>query len=214
MNKAIRCLLLMTGLMIAVGAQAELYRVGPNDLPSPPGHGYPLWYQDTNGVALDLCVPQTLNQLDPCLATPAPGDPLPTLPYTFPDNWSDEFFWYGAEALMDIGNGNTALLVQAVEAAFAGGPPAPGDQIAFARIRIRFVVPVDGTYTVTYPYGQEIFPDQTAGDRLFYTSDVGIGTAGDFTGALNGAIGPFLWAVDRSTGAAVRKAYFDIATAI
>jgi len=207
MNRFTKFLLLASGLLIAVSSQAELYRTGPSDLESPPGHGYPVWYQDTNGLALDLCVPQTLNQLDPCLATPLPGDPLPVLPYTFPDNWSDEFFWFGAEALLDMGNGETALLVQAVEAAFALGPPSIGDQIAFARIRIRFVVPVDGTYTVTFPYGRESFPNQVAGDRLFYTSDVGIGAPGDFSGALGGAIGPFLWAVD---GAGNAKPYVDI----
>ena len=206
MNRFTKFLLLVSGLLIAVSSQAELYRVGPSDL-SPTGHGFPVWYQDTNGLALDLCIPQTLNQLDPCLATPAPGDPDPTLPYTFPDNWPDEFFWFGAEALLDMGNGETALLVQAVEAAFALGPPAVGDQIAFARIRIRFVVPANGNYTVTYPYGQEKFAGQTAGDLVFYTSDVGIGAPGDFSGALGGAIGPFLWAVD-AVGTA--KAYVDI----
>ncbi len=107
-------------------------------------NGYPEWYQDTNGLALDLCVPQTLNQLDVCLATPAPGDPLPSLPYTFPTNWPDEFFWYGAEAAMDFGGGNSALLVQAVEAAFALGGAAIGDQIAFSRIRFVIDAPVDG----------------------------------------------------------------------
>jgi len=207
MNGGSRCLLLATGLLIAAVSQAELLRVGPNEVPSPPGHGYPLWYQDTNGVALDLCVPQTLNQLDPCLATPAPGDPPPTLPYSFPNNWSDEFFWYGAEALMDIGGGNKALLVQAVEAAFALGPPSAGDQIAFARIRIRFDAPVDGTYTVTYPYGVETFQNIAAGELIFYTSDVGIGAPGDFSGALGGQIGPFLWAVDNLGN---NKPYFDI----
>ena len=178
-----RVLLFLTGCMItlafvyASSVQAELFRVGPLDLPSPPGHGYPQWYQDSNGLALDLCVPQTLNQLDPCLATPAPGDPLPTLPYTFPDNWSDEFFWFGAEALIDLGGGNSAVLVQAVEAAFGGGPPSVGDQIAFARIRIRFNAPVAGSYTVTFPYGQEEFPNLEVGELVFFTSDVGIGAA-------------------------------------
>jgi len=199
MNRLTKYVLLASSLLMAVNSQADdgLYRVGPNDLPSPPGNGYPLWYQDTNGLALDLCVPQSLNQLDACLATPAPGDPLPTLPYVFPGNWPDEFFWFGAETALDFGGGNTALLVQAVEAAFALGPAAEGDQIAFARIRIRIDAPVDGTYTVTYPYGQEVFPNISAGgSAVFYTSDVGIGAAGDFTGALHGAIGPFLTAVD------------------
>jgi len=207
MNRFTKYVLLTASLLLTATGQAELYRAGPSDLPSPPGHGYPLWYQDTTGMVLDLCVPQTPGQLPPCLAAPPPGDPDPVLPYTFPDNWSDEFFWFAAESLLDMGNGESALLVQALEAAFALGPPSVGDQIAFARIRIRFVVPVNGSYTVTYPYGEETFSNQTAGDTVFYTSDVGIGAPGDFSGALNGAVGPFLWAVDPA-GAA--KQYVDI----
>ena len=33
----------MTGFSLL--SQAELFRVGPSDLPSPTGHGYPRWYQ-------------------------------------------------------------------------------------------------------------------------------------------------------------------------
>ena len=97
---------------------------------------------------------------------------------------------------MTLPGGERALLVQAVEAAFALGPPAVGDQIVFSRIRIRFDAPVAGTYTVTYPYGVETFSNIAAGDLIFYTSDVGIGAAGDFSGALDGAIGPYLTPVD------------------
>ena len=190
-------LFLLVGLLLATTAQAALFRVGPNDVPSPPGNGYPLWYQDTLGVALDLCVPTTVNQLDPCLLAPLPGAPPPTLPFSFPDNWLDEFFWYGADATLDFDGTNSALLVQAVEAAFGGGPPAIGDQITFARIRIRIDAPVDGNYTVTYPYGEQVFPNVTAGIKAInVTSDIGIGAPGDFTGALNSAIGPFLTPVD------------------
>jgi hypothetical protein len=173
--------------------QAELLRVGPVDVPSPPGNGYPFWYQDTKGMALDLCIPETLNQLDPCLMAPAPGAPPPTLPLAFPGNWPDEAFWFGADATIDLGGNNQALLVQALEAAFAVETPAVGDQISFGRIRIRVDAPVDGTYTITYPYGVKQFPDVVAGRRAInFTSDIGIGAPGDFTGALRSDIGPFL----------------------
>ena len=78
----------------AATANAELARVGPNDVPSPPGNGFPLWYQDTTGLALDLCNPTTQAQVTPCLLAPAPGAPNPTLPFVFPTNWPDEQFWY------------------------------------------------------------------------------------------------------------------------
>jgi hypothetical protein len=196
MSKKFKLLVVMGLLLVfATSAQAVLFRVGPSDVPSPPGNGYPLWYQDTVGFALDLCIPQTLAQLDACLVAPVPGDPDPTLPFVFPTNWLDEFFWYGADAVLnfDTTNTNSALLVQALEAAFGGGPPAVGDQIVFGRIRIRIDAPVDGTYTVTYPYGEQEFSDVTAGGgAINVTSDIGIGSPGDFTGALNSAIGPFL----------------------
>ena len=53
MNKVIKHLMLASGLIVAgVGnATAGLERVGPNDTQN----GYPLWYQDTQGLALDLC---------------------------------------------------------------------------------------------------------------------------------------------------------------
>jgi len=194
MNKVIKHLVLASGLIIAgVGsASAALERVGPNDTQN----GFPLWYQDSQGLALDLCVPKSDLQLDACLAVQPPS-----YPFAFPNNWSDEFFWFGADASLDLGGASTAVLVQAVEAAFGGlGTPNPGGQISFARIRIRFDAPVAGDYTVTYPYGVKQFPGVAAGEAIFYTDDVGIGAPGDFTGAMTGEVGPFLRAVD-GTGA-------------
>ena len=182
-------MMLASGLIVAgVGnATAGLERVGPNDTLN----GYPLWYQDTQGLALDLCIPKSDLQLAACLA-----DQPPSYPFEFPTNWSDEFFWYGADAALDL-DGQGAILVQAIEAAFGGvGTPNPGGQIAFARIRIRFDAPVAGDYTVTYPYGVKEFPGVAAGELIFYTDDVGIGAPGDFTGAMTGEVGPFLRAVD------------------
>ena len=192
MNKVIKHLMLASGLIVAgVGnATAGLERVGPNDTEN----GYPLWYQDTQGLVLDLCIPKSDLQLAACLA-----DQPPSYPFVFPNNWSDEFFWYGADAALDL-DGQRAILVQAIEAAFGGiGTPNPGGQIAFARIRIRFDAPVAGDYTVTYPYGVKEFPGVAAGEAIFYTDDVGIGAPGDFTGAMTGEVGPFLRAVDCAT---------------
>lgn len=200
MNRLTKYMLLASSLLVATSSQAELFRMGPLDTPAPPGNGYPTWYQDTNGLALDLCVPATVDQLDACTVVAAPGQPLPTLPFSFPNNWLDEFFWYGADAVLPLPGVGDAILVEAVEAAFALGGPAVGDQITFSRIRIRFDAPTAGTYTVTYPYGQEVFPDVAAGELVFYTSDVGIGAPGDFSGALQGAIGPYLTPVANNGG--------------
>ena len=43
-----------------------------------------------------------------------------------------------------------------------------GDQISFARIRIRVDVPTAGTYVITHPYGVEVFTvdyPRAAGDQ-------------------------------------------------
>jgi hypothetical protein len=52
-------------------------------------------------------------------------------------------------------------------------------------------VPVDGTYRFIHPYGEESIV-ASAGERIFFTDDVGIGAPGDFSGATNGRVGPFL----------------------
>ncbi len=44
----------MIGVLMAAGAQADLARLGPTNTPSPPGHGFPLWYQDLGGTVLEL----------------------------------------------------------------------------------------------------------------------------------------------------------------
>ncbi|TCP11220.1 hypothetical protein EV683_11436 [Crenobacter luteus] len=178
----------------ALSAQAELARVGPIDR----ANGYPQWYQDTTGLALDSCV--ILNQTELsggwCLLLPqdVPGGRAPEV---FPGAFADEHFYWSANAgagAVPVGNGQTmrAQLVLALEAAFGTGPVAAGDQVVFTRLRIRLdPLPFDGSYTVYTPYGKFEFPDQVAGGRLFFTEDIGL-TPGGFTEALNGNVGPFL----------------------
>jgi hypothetical protein len=111
-------------------------------------------------------------------------------------NFPDESFWFMGDAVFTVG-GVDVIYVSALEAAFANGDPAPGDQIAFARIRIRITLPgtaPGGNYTVTHPYGVEVFSVAEGGGVkvINATRDIGIGAPGDFTGALAGDIGPFL----------------------
>ena len=86
-----------------------LKQVGPID----EANGFPIWYKDTNNVKLELCT----DPGDPyCIM----GDvPDPAQPVSFPDNFPDEAFWSSAESSIDAGGGDSALLVTAVEAAFA-----------------------------------------------------------------------------------------------
>src|SRR5690606_38711084 len=68
-----------------------------------------------------------------------------------------------------------------------------------ARIRIRADVPLPGVYTVTHPYGSEIFEvvaDDDGDLEINMTRDLGIGAPKVYTGALGGDIGPFLRSVN------------------
>ena len=82
-------------------------------------------------VRLELCLEDPL--------CPVVGDlPDPTQPLSYPDNFPDESFWWSGEAAFDTPSGASALLVLAQEAAFGGtGEVAVGEQVSFARLRIR-----------------------------------------------------------------------------
>lgn len=167
-------------------AQAVLERQGPVDT----ANGFPRWFQDTTGVSLELCLPLTQAELDGGHCLLLPGDP-PVVPEVFPGQFFDEHFWWAANALMTTANAGKAILVLGLEAAFSANV-TPGGQIVFTRIRVRLQpVPLTGTYRFIHPYGEEVV-EGTAGERIFFTDDVGIGAPGDFAGAMQGRVGPFL----------------------
>ncbi|MCO6056659.1 hypothetical protein NG726_08215 [Pseudomonas sp. MOB-449] len=191
---------LLLGLTV-VPARAGLYAVDQTTFTEANGF-FPAWYQDTHGRALDLCLSKALSSRVAgafmCNLLPNPGVFDDTQPIVFPSNFPDEAFWFtGDAAIADAATGIDLLYVSAVEAAFGGGLPAVNDQISFARIRIRVTVPVAGTYTITHPYGVDVFDVDTPGTRAInLTRDIGIGAPGDFSGALAGNIGPFLRSVN------------------
>ena len=134
--------------LAATSAAMGAARVGPVD----PSNGYPLFYEDANGVRLDLCT-----DLANCFFEA----PDPSLPASFPNNWPDEAFYWAAESIMqEATTGANAILVMAREAAFFNDAVVDGDQIVFSRTRFY----IDGapqmagnSYTITYPYGTETF---------------------------------------------------------
>ena len=159
---------------------AALSFVGPLD----PANGFPKWYKDSRGIRLTLC-------LDPDTFCLPLEDVDPTLPVTFPDNFPGEAFWWKADAAVDVGDGEVRLIL-AMEAAFAGEVPVAGERISFSRVRIRARGIPLGTYRITHPYGQEVFVvDTDEGRQINLTNDVGIQVE-NFSGALTGAVGPFL----------------------
>jgi hypothetical protein len=159
--------------------------------PTDPKHGYPMWFEDENGLRLEL-----VTNADPF--APAIADlPDPDMPLAFPGNFPDESFYFMAEAQLTVGgNGiqGRARVIMALEAAFGGnGEPAVGANVVFARIRVRMDDLIPGEkYVVTHPYG--VTPELEADDkgRVFETYDLGL-TEGDCTAVLKtGRVAPFL----------------------
>lgn len=206
MNTWSRRALLAAGFSLTVSsaAWAALSDVDPGPYTFATG-GYPLWYKDADGLSLELCRSRAVSTLVAgapgapaylCTLLPEPGVYDDTLPLVFPDNWPPEMFWFLAEASIPaVGNSGYELdvYVAGLEAAFAAENPVDGDQQSFARIRMRISVPTAGVYTITHPYGVERVTVNNPGRRAInITRDIGIGAPGVFSGALNGALGPFL----------------------
>ena len=169
----------------SLSAHAVLERVGPIST-APSIGGFPVWYQDTSGLALEFCDPQNASEVSGGWCLLLPGD-VPITPEVFPTRFFDEHFYFAANASATTATGGKALLTLAEESAFAVGPARAGDQITFARIRVVLnPVPVSGTYRIIHPYGEELI-DAVAGGRIFLTEDVGIGAPGDFSLSLTGS---------------------------
>ncbi|MFU2329480.1 hypothetical protein [Pseudomonas sp. NFX98] len=187
-------------------AQAALFAVDPGPYVPATG-GFASWYQDTHGRTLDLCLTKAVSSRVPgvpgtpsymCLLGAVPGVFDDTQPIVFPTNFPDEAFWFtGDGSIVDAARGIDLTYVSAVEAAFAAEEPKEGDQVSFGRIRIRVDVPTAGVYTITHPYGVDIFDVPAGGRRAInMTRDIGIGTPKTYDGALKSDIGPFLRSVN------------------
>lgn len=175
-------------LLLGLGMQPAKSALTGKGIEHPVNH-FPTWYSDSNGVSLQLCLDG--DGTTPCLFDPV----IPGNPTSVATGFGAEAFWWSADATMDLAGGGRALLVLALEAAYNGGDPAPNDQFAFGRIRIRIDAPADGAYQVEHPYlsascQPEVF-NVTAGTRTInVTRDIGGGAP--FNTALNSEIGPFL----------------------
>ncbi|HET9653516.1 MAG TPA: cadherin-like domain-containing protein, partial [Usitatibacter sp.] len=165
---------------------------GPVDS-SPGVGGFPSWFQDKTGITMEFCSLLNASELQNGWCTLIP--PGPVFPETFPDPFFIEHFYHDAVSVVkDANTGSRGRLIVAVEASFANGLIVrPGDQMTFGRIRVFLTnVPFSGTYTVYHPYGKWTFNNVAAGDRIFFTDDVGLGCVGTFTCTLGTDIGPFL----------------------
>jgi hypothetical protein len=158
-------------------AQAQgLAAVGPTD----PGNGFPQFYQDNAGQAVELCL-DNVTPGDLCGIIALGGLPNPTAPIVFPTNFPGEsFFWNTSARIQPVGGNRNfrADVIMALEATFgnAAGTVVPGQQITFARFRFKVtggLVP-GATYTLTYPFGVKTFVASSTG-TINFTEDQGCG---------------------------------------
>src|SRR3954452_11414009 len=149
--------------------------------PVNPSTGFPDWYRDK---ASPPGRPSSTT-LEPCLEPKNPmciiGDvPNPDAPLNLdsPDpannNFPDEFFYFLADSGIDaVGSSATpgkARLTLAIEGAFATAVK-PGDQMAFARLRIRVTdgLQPNRDYKVIQPYGTTMVHTDTGDPTIFVT---------------------------------------------
>jgi uncharacterized protein YjdB/plastocyanin len=201
-------MLIVGGLIVPVNpASAALQAVGSLSTV----HGFPVYYQDTTGLALQLCLgvnPDGTGSADPNCVLPTAGPLEPNFPPPFNvtapgGSFPGESFWYVADAIrIGVGAGTTNVKFRyALEAAFAADPPADGQQIAFLRVNLApmaGLVP-NATYTVTHPFGQftatadalGVVPVSRFEDGAFGPPLTGA-TAASFLAAPTTNFGPFL----------------------
>jgi hypothetical protein len=188
---------ILAAVLVSNPAQATLARMGPSN-PDPRVGGYPAWYQDSTGLALEFCSLTSQAEVDGgwCLLLPADA---PVLPESYPaalagtGSFGEEHFYYDATAgIKNPGSPVKATLVIALEAA---NVPLT-TPLVFSRIRYKLGgAPGGYDYRFIHPYGDEVqFMDPSSAQfsgSIFVTDDTGLACA-DFSCAMNGRFGPYL----------------------
>jgi hypothetical protein len=192
-------LALVGSVLVSNMASAVLLDHGSAD----PVLTWPLWYRDTNGLALSKCQSTSNNFCFPLTPNSA----------GFPGNVGDELFYNLVEfKSTTTGSDFQYRYLAALEAAYLPGPnPVHGEETVFARIRITFNFNnpnKNGTYVITHPFGVHTFNNVQATTKTnligaqaanFFTVDVP-GVPMNFDGALGGPVGPFIqWDTEQET---------------
>lgn len=194
-------LLVAAGLLLGIGLATPVSALSPDFGEPIAPHGYPAWYQDENGLQLELCVPPpagNASRPELCIFPPLALDVNDDLVL------DGESFWWLASSSVAMPGGGDALLEFAIEGTYGGnGAAVNGQQISFGRTRIRIDTPVTGPYTVIHPYGTREFIVTDADAGIRYVSDIGaanfLDPAKGFSGTLAAPIGPFLTWPDYAT---------------
>ena len=147
---------------------ATPFSAGPVD----PVNGFATYLQDSEGLALELCLDgtgaPTGTPPDLCFFDP----PIVGNAFSELIGFGPEGFWWLASPVFGGPNSPPqpqglpeAVLVLGAEAAWVAEIPGPGEQFPFTRLRIRLGVASAGFYRVTHPYGQEVYEiDAPTGD--------------------------------------------------
>lgn len=162
-HKSLLAGVFMFAFLFSAGvAHAALSAMGPINA----ADGFPLWYQDSTGLALEQCLgvnPDGTGPVDPnCVVFNAAGGPI-VGDISFPTNFPPEAFYAVADAIAKLGpNGTKATFRAALEGSFsnANADPVAGDQIIF--LRINFRIPHPSRLTPNASYTSFIHTDNSA----------------------------------------------------
>lgn len=194
-------LALASSVLTSGMASAVLLDHGPSD----PLLTWPQWYRDTSGLALGLCKSQVASPNAASGGKPMCFPPAFD-PAGFAGNIGPEIF-YNMVGFAEKATGSDFRYryVAGLEGSYLPlGVPLHGTETVFARIRIALnfnTASKNGTYTVTHPFGVEVFNNVQATNTtnlfgkqaaVFFTADVPLGVAMNFDLALGGPLGPFL----------------------
>jgi hypothetical protein len=183
-------------LALAPAAFAAL-QVGPLDplsiwpqAPAGTPTGFPSYYMDAGGTAIAL-LPITGDGVNAPTQIYFPPDPAN--PYSAFLGFESEAFYYFARCVFSTKYGK-ATATFGLESSFVNGVAKAGEEMVFARIRLKAPVRDVGTYTFTHPWGSETIvvtqADIDAKKAISFTRDVGL-VPRDFLAAANGPIQVF-----------------------
>jgi hypothetical protein len=188
---ALSALVLPVGLATSSMAANEITVENPGGLtevgPVNPAHGFPAWYEDSNGRRLEPCI----DHIDPLCDIPPDHVPNPIAPLSFPDNFPAEVFYQLVGADLTLRGGGDASLTLGLEGAWLNEEVKPGDQTVFARVRVDVDDAVPGTtYRFKHPFG-ELTVDTDERGRGRFVQDISP-ALNNFDTPLAGNLGPFL----------------------
>ena len=177
-STAVAAVLAVVAVLLSVVVSAEPAQAAVGVSSTRTVSGFPRWFEDAGGTRLEPCF-----ENDPArcvLLADAGFDPAQ--PLVFPTNFPGEFFYsiVDSDVINTPGCQGTrpgkALVRLALEGAFAGGSPVPGDQMVFARTRVTATgLCPNAAYTFTHPYGRVTLTTDVDGQlaRNQATTDIG-----------------------------------------